>query len=142
MSKLKSKKREIAAALLGVSVAFILWVAIFRRETVVEDSLMYRPFHSIMSFWSNIKKQGVRGNFLGNILIFTPVGILYPIAFGAEGTKKMRRAILFGLCLSLLVELTQFAFSKGYFDFDDVLLNILGTGNGYLIYRVSLYKLK
>ncbi len=140
MSRLKGKERGIAAALLGISVAVILWLTIFCRETVVEDSFAYRPFHSLLSFWSSIRKQGIRGNFLGNILIFIPIGILYPIAFGIGNKRK--KTILFGLCLSLLVELAQLAFSKGFFDFDDILLNTLGTVVGYGIYKAYFYLFK
>ena len=140
MSRLKSKQREIAAAVLGISVAVILWLTIFHRETEVEDSLAYRPLHSLMSFWSNIKKQGVRGNFLGNIMIFMPVGLLYPIAFCSEIDKKMKRTILFGFCLSSLIELTQLLFSKGYFDVDDIFLNTLGALIGYGLYKAILRK--
>lgn len=139
MSRLKGKEREIAAALLGVSVAVILWLTIFRRETVVEDPFAYRPFHSLLSFWSSIRKQGIRGNFLGNILIFMPVGLLYPIAFGAAGDERKKyRTVLFGFCLSLIVELSQLVFSKGYFDLDDILLNTVGTVIGYGLYKLIL----
>lgn len=136
MSKSKDNKREIAAVFLGVSVAVILWITVFRRETIVADSLVFQPFLSIWSFWSNIRKQGIRGNVLGNILIFVPLGLLYPMAFGAETTKKLRRTILFGFCLSLLVEITQLLFSRGYFDLDDLFLNTLGDLIGYGLYKV------
>ncbi len=142
MSRLKGKKQEIAAVLLGISVAVILWMAIFSRETMVEDSFLYRPFHSLSSFWSSIRNYGLKGNFLGNILAFVPVGLLYPIAFSSETERKRSVTILFGLCLSLLIELAQLLFSKGYFDLDDIVLNTLGTVSGYMIYKVSAYRLK
>ena len=139
MSKLKCKERGIAAVLLGVSVAVILWLTVFRRETVVEDAFAYHPFSSLLSFWSSIKKQGIRGNFLGNILIFIPIGILYPIAFGTVGDERKKyRTVLFGFALSLIVELSQLVFSKGYFDLDDILLNTLGAVIGFVIYATVL----
>jgi len=137
MTRLKGRGREIAAALLGISVAAILWLTLFRRETIVGDSFAYRPFHSLLSFWSSISKQGIRGNFLGNILIFMPIGLLYPIAF-TPIEQRIFSTIMFGVALSFLVELSQLVFSKGYFDLDDILLNTLGTVIGFILY-VAIY---
>ena len=135
ISKVKEKEKEIAAALLGIGVAVILWLTVFSRETVIENSLAYRPFHSFSSILSSIKNQGISGNFIGNILIFIPVGFLYPAAF-CWGEKKRFRTIIFGFVLSSLIELLQLVFLKGFFDLDDVLLNTLGTLTGFVLNQV------
>ena len=40
-----------------------------------------------------------------------------------------------GFCLSLFVESMQLIFKVGSFDVDDMLLNTVGAGLGFLVYR-------
>lgn len=75
----KVKKRDICAALLGATIATILWITILGRKETVENVIIFRPFHSMHSIITGIKRQGIRSNFLGNILMFIPVGILFPV---------------------------------------------------------------
>jgi glycopeptide antibiotics resistance protein len=122
----KEIKQEISATLLGITVAVILWLTILTREGITENPLAYQPFHTLFDFWEDISKNGIRGNFLGNILLFIPTGVLYPIAFGSEEDIEgysWRRTISFGFCLSLLIEFTQLIFAKGCFEIDDMILN-------------------
>ena len=141
MNRLKAKEQEIAATLLGIAVAIILWLTILSRDTVVDDSLANYPFHSMLSFWNNIKKYGITGNFLGNIFIFIPIGFLYSPAFEERNQiQKLNGPILFGFSLSLMIELTQLVFSKGYCEIDDVLLNSVGTAVGCVFYKIMKKK--
>ena len=133
----KERKQEIAATILGVSVAIILWLTIFRREGVTENPLAYQSFHSFSDFWKDIIKNGIKGNFLGNILIFIPVGVLYPMAFGKK-KPRWYKTVVFGFCLSLFVELMQLIFSKGYFEIDDMILNTAGAWIGYALFKLLL----
>ena len=139
----KRNGREVAASLLGVAVAVILWLTIFQREGKTENPFAYRPFHTLYDFWDNIGRYGIKGNFLGNILIFIPVGILYPVAFGSRADSvrhERRKTTFFGFCLSILIEITQLVFSKGFFEIDDMILNIVGTVSGYCLYRFIVPK--
>lgn len=133
----KERKQEIAATILGVSVAIILWLTIFRREGVTENPLAYQSFHSFSDFWKDIIKNGIKGNFLGNILIFIPVGVLYPMAFEKK-KPRWYKTVVFGFCLSLFVELMQLIFSKGYFEIDDMILNTAGAWIGYALFKLLL----
>ncbi len=67
-------------------------------------------------------------NFLGNILIFLPLGLLPPLLW-----KKMERfwkAAVLGCGISVAIELTQLLLPRGT-DIDDVWLNTLGAALGY-----------
>lgn len=133
----KETRKVLSAMLLGISVAVILWITIFQREGVTENPLSYHPFHTLYDFWKDITSSGIKGNFLGNILIFIPVGIFYPMTFGTRdyhAKKNTIRSVMFGFSLSLLIELTQLIFSKGYFEIDDMILNTIGSLIGYCIY--------
>lgn len=54
---------------------------------------------------------------------------------GTAGEKlKWLKAILFGLCASLIIELCQLVFKLGLFEFDDILNNTVGMIVGYGMY--------
>lgn len=70
-------------------------------------------------------------NFLGNIILFMPIGFLLPLLF-----KRMELFILpvfVGLCISLFIEIMQIPQSRSS-DVDDLWLNTLGTFLGYVSY--------
>jgi len=128
-----SERKDIATALLGVTVALILWITILSRETLIGTQISYRPFHALISFLKDIQRGKVSANFLGNIILFIPIGILFPVV---TGWNKMWKTVMAGVGLSLFIEIIQFITSRGCFDPDDVLLNCLGTAISFGIYRV------
>jgi glycopeptide antibiotics resistance protein len=70
-----SKKQDLAACLLGIVVAIILWFTILGRD-IQADVVFLRPFHSFQALWRDVQYGRVTGNLFGNILIFIPVGFL------------------------------------------------------------------
>lgn len=60
---------------------------------------------------------------LGNILMFLPFGILYPI-FNEHTTWK--RTVLMGIAVSVIIELLQPIFGRS-FDINDIILNGFGV---------------
>lgn len=103
------------------------------RETQTSELLFYKPFHSIGHLIKDIQRGGLRGNFIGNILLFIPVGLLTPMM---TGWKK--RTIAVGTGLSLLIEIVQLASHKGVFDPDDIILNTLGCMIGYFVLSAAV----
>lgn len=70
-------------------------------------------------------------NFLGNIILFVPIGFLLPLVF-----KKMEffpLTVLVGFFLSLFIEIMQLPQHRSS-DVDDLWLNTLGALIGYLLY--------
>lgn len=68
-----------------------------------------------------------------NIMLFVPMGWLY----GAMRRRaSWMRAIFFGACMSLFIELSQLVFKLGLFEFDDILNNTVGMIVGYSVYRI------
>ena len=70
-------------------------------------------------------------NFLGNIILFVPIGFLLPLLF-----RRMELFILpvfAGLCISLFIEIMQIPQSRSS-DVDDLWLNTLGAFVGYVCY--------
>ena len=71
-------------------------------------------------------------NFLGNSLMFLPLGIVWPVAFRKLDTHW--KVIAAGAGTSLLIEILQLPFYDRVSDIDDLLLNTLGYLMGYGIY--------
>jgi len=71
-------------------------------------------------------------NFVGNTLMFVPVGIVYPIVYKRLNTHK--KVIAAGVGFSLAIEILQLPFYDRVSDIDDLILNSLGYVLGYLIY--------
>ena len=130
-----SKRREILAGLLGASIAVVVWLTVLGRDPIHSNSLQFQPFHSFLSLGNEIRDYGLRGNLFGNILLFLPMGFLYTGSF----MREWKRTLLFGFCISLLIEIAQLTFQRGYFEVDDLICNTIGTGIGYLTYRLMMW---
>ena len=128
-----NKRKDIATALLGVTVALILWITILSRETLIGTPKIYHLFHSIPSFLKEIQRGRI-GNSFGNIILFVPIGFLLP---AVTGWKKMWKTVVAGISFSLLIESIQLITLRGCFDVDDVILNCLGTVMGFGLYCVA-----
>ena len=124
----------IAIILLALVISVILWLTVFSRVSVPEPGVQYKPFHSLKGIVYNTKLYGIRSNLIGNTLLFMPIGFLVPIA--SRLINKWHRTLLVGFFMPLAVELTQLVTERGYFDFDDIALNCIGTLIGYGILRL------
>ena len=71
-------------------------------------------------------------NFLGNTLLFIPVGIVWPAVFKKLNTHA--KVICAGIGLSVCIELLQLPFYVRATDVDDLILNSTGYLLGYAIY--------
>ena len=100
----ESKEKDIATSLLGTVIAIILWYTILSREKQISSPIVYKLLHEIVSIWKSIQRGGIAGNFLGNIALFVPFGVLLPLI---TGKKKWFYIVGVGTCLSLLIEITQ-----------------------------------
>ncbi|MEO4052755.1 VanZ family protein [Solibacillus sp. CAU 1738] len=108
---------------------FTVELSTFRSYNVI-------PFQIFADFKTVLQSDnwlwGV-SNILGNVVIFIPLGLLLPSLF-----EKMRNryilVIITVISISVLLEASQYAFSLGSADIDDVLLNTAGGGLGIFFY--------
>lgn len=93
------------------------------------------PFKTICSQLRRFKHIPiiVMENILGNIVIFIPFGVLFPLSLRKTSYYK---TFLAGIIYVLFIELMQFVFMLGVFDIDDIILNCVGIACGYVIYIV------
>ena len=94
---------------------------------------LFKTIRMYITYWGRINSFE---NLVGNIVIFIPFGLLYPITF--EKGKNFFRLCLMSLAVILGLELVQMWTNFGAFDVDDILLNFVGTLLGYFLYLLSV----
>lgn len=79
-----------------------------------------------------IRYPGWKLNIIGNVAMFIPVGIFWPLCF--KRLNGLFKTVLAGFGLSLIIELTQLLFYERLSDVDDLILNTAGVLIGAAIY--------
>ncbi|MFC4075979.1 VanZ family protein [Salinithrix halophila] len=133
-----------------VSMVYILFInvdrfvgrdfIIHRRAAFPEYSYVYHnliPFRTIKNYFVYADHYTLYNwfcNLFGNILLFIPLGLMLPLLF--SGCHFFSRLFAYLFAVSLCFETLQAFFDMGRFDVDDMLLNLIGGGLGFLIYRL------
>ena len=111
---------------------FILFSAtVFFRGSVLCKGGNLMPFWSYFTYFRGEDDSLLNENIM-NIVVFVPVGLLAGLA---SRNMNWIKVLVFGLCISITIEVSQFAFEKGFAELDDVMHNTLGCLLGYSIYR-------
>lgn len=96
---------------------------------------LFMEIHRYLEYSDYFTWENLITNLVGNILVFSPMGILIPIFM------KRRVGILYiggaSFLLSFFIETVQLVFKIGVFDVDDLMMNTAGGLIGYLVYRIS-----
>lgn len=74
-------------------------------------------------------------NLVGNVIMFVPLGFLLPCV-----VRRMRgflRHLAYCAVVIILIELIQLFTLLGSLDVDDLILNLIGTTAGYLIFKIA-----
>ncbi len=74
-------------------------------------------------------------NLVGNVIMFVPLGLLLPCV-----VRKMRgflRHFVYCAVVIIFIELIQLFTLLGSLDIDDLILNLIGTTVGYLVFKVT-----
>lgn len=111
----------LALTLLPRGLLTELWHRLFYGRGSGAALLPAGGWNFIPDFWRRLRREN-----LGNLLMFLPFGVLYPLC---RPERRWRDAALRGLCLSLGIELLQ-PFLGRSFDVNDLLLNALGAALG------------
>ena len=111
----------------------VLRLTVFRPTTYDEYKLNLSLFTELIKVYQTSTFWQFFRLFLGNIGWFVPFGFMLPAIWQK---LKSYHTIPLGFLLSLIIETSQLALSKGMFEIDDLVLNTLGTALGYLIYKI------
>ena len=80
-------------------------------------------------------------NVIGNFVWFVPLGTLVPALF--ERQRNFWRVVWIGTMVSCSIEILQYILCTGVTDIDDIILNAIGAGIGYIVFKIlyGIYKL-
>ena len=84
------------------------------------DMISLIPFYFLID-----RYDGWFINIIGNIAMFIPVGIVWPICF--QKLDSIKKTVFAGMVFILLIELTQLLCPERHTDIDDVILNTSGV---------------
>lgn len=136
-----SWKHEVKLLLVYVCLVVIARFVYFPMRLVDGhiDSL-YLDVDKIFPLWINLvpivhlfeEYDGWLINIIGNVTMFIPVGLVWPVCFNKLDT--LLKTVLVGACFPLFIEITQIPFYSRCTDVDDLILNTTGIFLGALIY--------
>jgi glycopeptide antibiotics resistance protein len=151
--KRPSVQRQVLSFVFFVYVLAVISVTLFPlpiQKRLIEDATTYHwgwgtnnliPLKTILNLILRdpFPMDAVR-NIGGNIVLFIPFGFLVPLVRRKD--TRFGKAIAFGFCASLVVEMSQLIISSiiGFtyraFDVDDLILNTIGVAVGYLLFSM------
>ena len=123
----------------------ILFTGVVYAAFVVELTLLTREAGSRVGtnlvFWGTYANEPwAKSYMIENLLMFIPYGIL--LAMILKRVKRVWICLLVCFVSSLGIEISQHVTARGYFQVDDIWLNVLGALVGYLVVVVVLGILK
>ena len=93
----------------------------------------YIPLYTVKYYLTGTDKMRyTKENLAGNVFLFFPLGIFFPLLFNKA--NHFQRIILISFFISLAFELIQLFTILGNFDTDDIILNVLGAALGLGVY--------
>ena len=128
------------AVFISLYTLFLLYMMFFGsgREASEISYLQMRPFTTIEHFFTDdVDSDDFLLNIIGNVFVFSPFGWL------GLCIKKFNSLVLittFFLVIISLVETTQYFTGRGVADIDDVFLNTMGMGLGFVLYKYATWK--
>lgn len=118
-------------------VVLIFCSTFFFRPTMKERIYDFHPFWSYVAIQEG-RKHLLKENIM-NVVMFVPIGLLLEC-----GIRVMtwREVLLIGAGVSLIIEILQLVFMRGFSEFDDVIHNTLGCMIGLGIYNLMVLSRK
>lgn len=101
----------------------------FNRVKIIPLRVNLIPFIHLYDIYA-----GRYMNIIGNICMFIPVGIVWPVCF--KELNKLWKILLAGFGFSLFIEISQLFFYERCTDVDDLLMNTFGVFIGILLYYI------
>ena len=124
--------------LLAEWVLLVVCAVVIVRGTDAERGYNLIPFWSYWDYGEHSYFMEMFGENILNVLLFVPIGFL-----AGCGLERMtyKKVLFLGGGLSVVIELLQFIFKKGFCETDDVIHNVLGCIIGYGLWRVCCIRL-
>ena len=124
-----ARTQVIAAVLQIFHLITVLTSTVLSRKADAAYRIIWDPFWGEKDILA-----GYTWRWLGifaNVLLLSPMGVLLPII---SNWFRMWNIILVGFLVSLMIELLQLSLKRGFFEFNDILHNVIGVFLAYLFY--------
>lgn len=141
------KFKKIATIIFCLYIAFILNFVVFKFwgdftdiiNTIIINQDRVKSDHTMLINlvpFQTIKYDIVHApyNLLANIVLFIPMGGLIPIIF--KCFKSLFKTLSICITIIFFIEIMQRVTLLGSFDVDDILLNVLGSLIGYILFKL------
>lgn len=131
--KKSQKAQKIARVLLLEFLILIYCSAVVFREPREVSPANLQPLWSYFNYAENSYLKEMAAINILNVTMFLPVGFLMKLGFPQITWEN---AMLVGGSFSMAIEVSQFAFDKGFCEIDDLIHNVVGCIIGYGIATV------
>ncbi|NLG04479.1 MAG: VanZ family protein [Clostridia bacterium] len=115
------------------------WNIISSGREAGERNLNLIPFSTIRPYLKHFSRSYAYTNIVGNLIVFIPIGYLVPVVYQKRKTFFKAMSTCFLIIIS--IEVFQYVTCLGFCDIDDVILNMLSSAIGHIVYR-SIHKQK
>ncbi|MDH2362490.1 VanZ family protein [Priestia megaterium] len=123
------------------SILFIIRLTMFTESSLGigegKGGINLVPFYTMKDLLFHYLFGDFILNNIGNIILFLPFGFFLPMRF--RKIDNLPKSFLVGMFFSVLIEIVQLFMPNRWTDIDDVLLNTLGTGIGYRLFKTLNY---
>ncbi len=132
------KKQIINITLFIIYISCLLYLTLFKNylgRTVGNYEANLIPFKNIYIIITEFIKSKVSlrfflRNIFGNLIAFMPFAYFLPSIFKISSKKKFT---IITFLIILFIETMQFNLKMGYFDIDDIILNLIGAYLAFII---------
>ena len=138
------KTTKIINILLFITyISLLLYLTLFKNylgRTIGVFDINLIPFKNIIKVITDyiINEVSLRffiRNIFGNLIAFTPFAYFFIVIFKTKNIKKFSIIMFF---IILFIETMQLVFKIGFFDIDDIILNLIGSIVAFLILQKTL----
>ena len=138
--------RKWKVSLLAVYGLVMVWLLFGQRMGKDNEPMLQMTlFATLERFWRvlmvstdpDLRRQAWI-NLAGNVVMFVPMGFFFPWIWNCWRKIYLHFLLMAGIILS--VEVTQILTRLGTCDVDDLLLNLVGTGLGFLAWYLLFRK--
>ncbi|MGG0574556.1 VanZ family protein [Priestia aryabhattai] len=130
-------KRNSINVLFLVSILLVIRLTMFPESSLGigegKGGINLVPFYTMRDLLFHHSFGDFILNNIGNIILFLPFGFFLSMRF--RGIDNVTKSLLVGMLLSVSIEIVQLFMPNRWTDIDDVLLNTLGTGIGYSLFK-------
>ena len=136
---MKNKVKKIISYAAFAVYALAMALLLFKRAAMPYHSINLVPFRTIAEYFgflsngSGMNRLAVI-NLGGNVGLFIPLGLFLAITW--EKLRRFLPHLLATAVIIIVVELIQYITLRGTADIDDLILNIIGSAIGFILYTV------